>query len=179
MRSHPGKVDYASVGIGSPSHLAGELLKMRLSAYMVHIPYRGGGPAVAATMAGDVPVLIVSIPAAMSQVRAGRLRPIAVSTRERTSILPDVPTVAEAAGLPGYEVDSWYAVFAPAKTPDEAVARMSREIAAVVARPEVQAKLLEQGAEGRSSSPEALGKVVAHEILEWRAVVKHANIQAD
>ena len=179
MKSHPGKVDYASVGVGSPSHLAGELLKMQLSTYMVHIPYRGGGPAVAATMAGDVPVLIVSIPAAMSQVRAGRLVPIAVSTRGRTSILPDVPTVAEASGLKNYEVDSWYAVFAPAKTPDEVIARMSREIAAVVARPEVKAKLLEQGAEGRSSTPEALGKVVKREILEWRGLVKHANIEAD
>jgi tripartite-type tricarboxylate transporter receptor subunit TctC len=179
MRANPGKLDYASVGIGSPSHIAGELLKMRLPASMVHIPYRGGGPAVAAAMAGDVPLLIVSIPAAMSQVRAGRLRPLAVSTRQRTSILPDVPTVAEATGLPGYEVDSWYAVFAPAMTPDEAVARMSKEIAAVVARPEVKAKLLEQGAEGRSSSPEALGKIVTHEISEWRAVVKHAHIEGE
>src|SRR5688500_6118762 len=179
VKSHPGKVDYASVGIGSPSHIAGELLKMRVDGYMVHIPYRGGGPAVAATMAGDVPVLVVSIPAAMSQVRAGRLRALAVSTRQRTSILPDVPTVAEAAGLPNYEVDSWYAVFAPAKTPDEAVARMNREIAAAVSRPEVKAKLLEQGAEGRSSSPEALGKIVSHEIGEWRAVVKHAHIAVD
>jgi tripartite-type tricarboxylate transporter receptor subunit TctC len=179
MRANPGKVDYASVGVGSPSHIAGELLKMRLPAHMVHIPYRGGGPAVAATMAGDVPLLIVSIPAAMSQVRAGRLRPLAVSTRQRTSILPDVPTVAEATGLSGYEVDSWYAVFAPAGTPDEAVARMNQAIAAVVARPEVKAKLLEQGAEGRSSTPEALGKVVTHEIDEWRAVVKYAHIEAD
>lgn len=179
MRDHPGKVDYASVGIGSPSHIAGELLKMRLSAYMVHIPYRGGGPAVAAAMAGDVPLLIVSIPAAMSQVRAGRLRPLAVSTRMRTSILPDVPTVAEATGLSGFEVDSWYAVFAPAKTPDEAVARMNKEIATVVVQPAVKAKLLEQGAEGRSSAPEALGKIVTHEINEWRAVVKHAHIEAD
>jgi tripartite-type tricarboxylate transporter receptor subunit TctC len=179
MRANPGKVDYASVGIGSPSHIAGELLKMQLPASMVHIPYRGGGPAVAATMAGDVPLLIVSIPAAMSQVRAGRLRPLAVSTRERTSILPDVPTVAEATGLPGYEVDSWYAVFAPVNTPDEAVARMSKEIATVVARPEVKAKLLEQGAEGRSSSPAALGKIVTHEISEWRGVVKYAHIEAE
>ena len=179
MRANPGKLDYSSVGIGSPSHIAGELLKMQLPAYMVHNPYRGGGPAVAATMAGDVPLLIVSIPAAMSQVRAGRLRPLAVSTRQRTSILPDVPTVAEATGLPGYEVDSWYAVFAPASTPDEAVARMSKEIATVVARPEVKAKLLEQGAEARSSSPEALGKIVTHEIGEWRGVVKYANIEAE
>jgi tripartite-type tricarboxylate transporter receptor subunit TctC len=179
MRSHPGKIDYASVGVGSPSHIAGELLEMQLAAHMVHIPYRGGGPAVAATMAGDVPLLIVSIPAAMSQVRAGRLRPLAVSTRQRTSILPDVPTVAEATGLADYEVDSWYAVFAPAATPDEAVARMSREIAAVVARPEVKARLLEQGAEARSSSPAALGKIVTHEIGQWRALVKHADIRAE
>jgi tripartite-type tricarboxylate transporter receptor subunit TctC len=178
MRSHPGKVDYASVGVGSPSHIAGELLKMRLPAYMVHIPYRGGGPAVSATMAGDVPLLIVSIPAAMSQVRAGRLRPLAVSTRQRTSILKDIPTVAEATGIKDYEVDSWYAVFAPAKTPDEVVMRLNREIAAVVAQPAVMAKLLEQGAEGRSSTPEALGQTVSREISQWRAVVKHAHIEA-
>ncbi len=179
IRQNPGKLDYASVGVGSPSHIAGELLKMRLSAYMVHIPYRGGGPAVAATMAGDVPLLIVSIPAAMSQVRAGRLRPLAVSTRQRTSILKDIPTVAEATGLADYEVDSWYAVFAPAHAPDEAVERMSKAIATVVVQPAVKAKLLEQGAEGRSSTPEALGDVVSREIRQWRAVVKHANIKAE
>ncbi len=179
MKRSPGRIDYASVGIGSPSHMAGELLKLKLGVYMVHIPYRGGGPAVAATMAGDVPLLIVSIPAAMSQVRAGRLRPLAVSTLKRTSILPDVPTVAEATGLKDFEVDSWYAVFAPAKTPDEVVSRLNREIAAVVARPEVKAKLLEQGADGVGSTPEALGRMVTREIAEWRAVVKHANIQAE
>jgi tripartite-type tricarboxylate transporter receptor subunit TctC len=102
-----------------------------------------------------------------------------VSTQQRTSILPDVPTVAEATGMRDYEVDSWYAVFAPAGTPDEAVARMSKEISAVVAQPAVKAKLLEQGAEGRSSTPEALGKVVSHEIVQWRALVKHANIIAE
>jgi len=179
VKRNPGRMDYASVGIGSPSHMAGELLKMRLNAYMVHIPYRGGGPAVAATMAGDVPLLIVSIPAAMSQVRAGRLRPLAVSTRKRTSILPDVPTVAEAAGLKDYEVDSWYAIFAPVKVPDEVVERMNKEIATAVARPEVKARLLEQGAEAVSSTPEVLGRMVTREIEEWRTVVKHARIEGE
>jgi tripartite-type tricarboxylate transporter receptor subunit TctC len=179
MKQNPGKMDFASVGIGSPSHMAGELLKMRLNVFMVHIPYRGGGPAVAATMAGDVPLLIVSIPAAMSQVRAGRLRPLAVSTRKRTSILPDVPTVAEATGLKGYEVDSWYGVFAPAKVPDEVVARMNKEIATAVLRPEVKARLLEQGAEAVSSTPEVLGKMVTREIAEWREVVKRAKIEGE
>ena len=179
VKANPGRLDYASVGVGSPSHMAGELLKLSLGVYMVHIPYRGGGPAVAATMAGDVPLLIVSIPAAMAQVRAGRLRPIAVSTRKRTSILPDVPTVAEATGLKDYEVDSWYAVFAPAKTPDEVIARLNREIAAIAARPEVKAKLLEQGAEGVSSTPETLARMVTREIAAWRAVVKYARIQGE
>jgi tripartite-type tricarboxylate transporter receptor subunit TctC len=179
VKENPGKMDFASVGVGSPSHMAGELLKMRLNAFMVHIPYRGGGPAVMATMAGDVPLLIVSIPAAMSQVRAGRLRPLAVSTRARTPILPDVPTVAEATGLKGFEVDSWYAVFAPAKMPDEMVERMNREIAEVVRRPEIKAKLLEQGAVGVSSTPEALTATVRREIAEWRGVVARARIEGE
>ena len=179
VKSNPGRMDFASVGIGSPSHMAGELLKMRLNAFMVHIPYRGGGPAVMATMAGDVPLLIVSIPAAMSQVRAGRLRPLAVSTLKRTPILPDVPTVAEATGLKGFEVDSWYGVFAPAHTPEEVVQRMNKEIVTVVARPDVQAKLLEQGAVATSSTPEALGRRVTREIEEWRSVVKRAKIEGE
>ena len=179
IKANPGKIDYASVGIGSPSHMAGELLKMLSTTYMVHIPYRGGGPAVAATMAGDVPLLIVSIPAAMSQVRSGRLRPLAVSTKKRTPILPNVPTVAEATGLKNYEVDSWYAVFAPAKTPDEAIERMHKEIATIAVRPDVSAKLLEQGAVGVSSTPAELDKIVKREISEWRAVVKRANIEGE
>jgi tripartite-type tricarboxylate transporter receptor subunit TctC len=130
-------------------------------------------------MAGDVPLIVVSIPAAMSQVRAGRLRPLAVSTLKRTSILPDVPTVAEATGLADYEVDSWYAMFAPAKVPDEVVAVMNKAIAAAVAQPEVRAKLLEQGAEATGSTPERLGAMVSREIAQWRALVKHARIQGE
>jgi len=179
MKKNPGKLDYASVGIGSPSHIAGELLKLRLNAYMVHIPYRGGGPAVAAALAGDVPLIVVSIPAAMSQVRSGRLRPLAVTTQKRTSILPDVPTVAEATGLRDFEVDSWYAMFAPAKAPDETVAVMNKAIATAVALPAVKAKLLEQGAEGMSSTPERLGATVSREIAQWRELVKHVRIEGE
>jgi tripartite-type tricarboxylate transporter receptor subunit TctC len=179
MRQNPGKLDYASVGIGSPSHMAGELLELQLKTYMVHIPYRGGGPAVAAALAGDVPLVVVSIPAAMSQVRSGRLRPLAVTTQKRTSILPDVPTVAEATGLKTFEVDSWYAMFAPAKVPDETVAVMNKAIASVVAQPQVKAKLLEQGAEGMSSTPERLGSIVTREIAQWRELVKHTRIEGE
>ena len=118
-------------------------------------------------------------PAAMSQVRAGRLRPLAVTTHKRTSILPDVPTVAEATGLKDYEVDSWYALFAPAKVPDEVVALMNKAIAAAVSQAEVRAKLLEQGAEATSSTPEHLGAVVSREIAQWRTLVKHARIEGE
>ena len=163
------KITFASAGIGTPGHFAGELLKLRLNAYMVHIPYRGG----------DVPLIVVSIPAAMSQVRSGRLRPLAVTTQKRTSILPDVPTVAEATGLRDFEVDSWYAMFAPAKAPDEAVAVMNKAIATAVALPEVKAKLLEQGAEGMSSTPERLGATVTREIAQWRELVKHTRIEGE
>jgi tripartite-type tricarboxylate transporter receptor subunit TctC len=179
MKAHPRKIDYASVGVGSPSHMAGELLKLRLELDMVHVPYRGGGPAVAAAMAGDVPLLIVSIPAAMSQVRSGRLRALAVSTAKRTPILPNVPTVAEATGQKDFEVDSWYAVFAPAKTPPKVIQRTNRELAAVLARSDVKAKLLEQGAEAAPSTPEALARRVHREIGEWQSLVKRVPIEAD
>src|SRR5262245_24065953 len=114
IKGHPGRIDYASVGVGSPSHMAGELLELKLRAHMVHIPYRGGGPAVAATMAGDVPLLIVSIPAAMSQVRSGRLRPLAVRTKKRPPLRPNVPTIADATGLGDYDANSRHAVLPPA-----------------------------------------------------------------
>jgi tripartite-type tricarboxylate transporter receptor subunit TctC len=179
MKANAGKIDYASVGVGSPSHMAGELLKLKLDLDMVHVPYRGGGPAVAAAIAGDVPLLIVSIPAAMPQVRAGRLRALAVSTAKRTPILPDVPTVAEATGMKDFEVDSWYAVFAPARTPEDIILRTNKELAAVLARPEIKAKLLEQGAEAAPSTPEALAARVHREIAEWQALVKRVPIEAD
>ena len=176
VKQNPGKIDYASVGIGSPSHMAGELLKLRLTAYMVHIPYRGGGPAVAATMAGDVPLLIVSIPAAMGQVRSGRLRPLAVSTKKRTPILPNVPTIAEATGLKDYEVDSWYAVFAPAKTPDEAVARMHKEIAASRSGPTSAPSCSSRARWGQLHARGARPRSCTARSREWRDVVKRANI---
>ena len=179
IKAHPHKIDYASVGVGSPSHMAGELLKLKLDIDMVHVPYRGGGPAVAAAIAGDVPLLIVSIPAAMSQVRSGRLRALAVSTAKRTPILPEVPTVAEATGLKDFEVDSWYAVFAPAKTPQEVIQRVNTELAAVLARSEVKTKLLEQGAEAVPSTPEALARRVHREIAEWQALARRVPIEAE
>jgi len=178
-KAYPGKLNFASVGNGSPSHIAGELLKLKAGIDLVHIPYKGGGPAVADALAGQVQVLIVSIPAAMSQVKSGRLRPIAVTTLKRSPAAPEIPTVAESAGIPDYEVDSWYAMFAPAKTPPAIVARLQQEIARAVQLPEIKEKLLQQGADAVGSSSAELERVIKSELRKWEAVIRQAGIKVD
>ena len=178
-RAEPGRLNFASVGNGTPSHIAGELLKLTTHIDIVHVPYKGGGPAVAGALAGQVPLLIVTMPAAMGQVRAGRLRPLAVTTAKRNPGAPDIPTVAEALGLPDYEVDSWYAMFAPAKTPPAIVARMQKAIVGVIQRPEVRQKLLDQGGDPVGSTPEALDRLVKVELRKWAEVVRAAHIQVE
>ena len=140
------------MGAGTPSHIAGELLNLRAGIKLLHIPYKGGGPATTDVLGGQVPLLFVSIPAAMGFVKSGKLRPIAVTTLKRSPAAPDVPTVAEALGIPDYEVDSWYAIFAPARTPANIVGRLQQEVARVVRLPEVKQKLLEQGADAVGNS---------------------------
>jgi len=178
-KAKPGQLSYASVGTGSPSHIAGELLKLKAGIDIVHVPYKGGGPAVTDTIAGQVPILIVSIPAAMPFVRSGRLRPVAVTTLKRSPAAPTVPTVAEALGIKDYEVDSWYAMFAPAKTPLPIVERLQREIASVVQTTEIKEKLLQQGADGVGGTPEELDRIVRAELVKWQALVRDAKIKAD
>jgi len=178
-RARPGFLAFASVGNGTPSHIAGELLKLKAGIDMVHIPYKGGGPAVTDTVAGQVPFLFVTAPAALSQVRAGRLRALAVTTQKRSAAAPDIPTVAEALGMPDYEVDSWYAMFAPAKTPPAIVARMQKEAARAVRLPEVRQKLLEQGADAVGGTAEELDRVVKSELKRWAAVIRDAGIKLD
>jgi tripartite-type tricarboxylate transporter receptor subunit TctC len=176
-RAQPGKLAFASVGNGTPSHIAGELLKLRTGIDMLHVPYKGGGPAVADTLGGQVPLLMVSMPAVIGHVRAGKLLPLAVTTRKRNPGAPEIPTVAEALKLPDFEVDSWYALFAPAQTPAAVVARMQKEIARVIELPDVKARLLEQGGDTVGSSPQYLDKVVKGELLKWAEVVREANIK--
>lgn len=178
-KTYPGKLNFASVGNGSPSHIAGELLKLKAGIDLVHIPYKGGGPAVADTLAGQVQFLIVSIPAAIAHVRSGRLRAIAVTTLRRSPAAPDIPTVAESAGIPDYEVDSWYAMFAPAKTPPAIVARLQQEIARVVQLPEIKEKLLQQGADAVGGSSADLERVVKSEMRKWEVVIREAGIKLD
>ena len=128
------------------------------------------------TLVGHVQLIFVSIPVAMHYVKAGRLRGLAVTTLKRSPSAPDIPTVAEAANLPGYEVDSWYGVFAPAKTPQPIVRRMRDEIAKVVNVPEIREKLMEQGADAVGSTPEELGRVVTAELAKWAPLIRDAHI---
>ena len=177
-RAKPGTLSYASVGNGSPGHLAGELFKLRTSTLMTHIPYRGGGPAVTDVIGGQVPLLWVSIPAAAQFVKTGKLKALGVSTLKRSAAFPDVPTLQEA-GVADFEVDSWYAMFVPAKTPRAVVDRLNKALNTVVAEPAIREKLLAQGAEGVGGTPEALGATVAAELPKWAKLARDANIKAD
>jgi tripartite-type tricarboxylate transporter receptor subunit TctC len=178
-KEKPGVLNFASVGNGTPAHIAGELLKLKTGIDIVHIPYKGGGPAVADTLGGQVSMSIVSMPAAISHVRAGKLRALAVTTLKRNPGAPEIPTVAEALKIPDFEVDSWYALFAPANTPPAIVTRMQKEVARVIQQPEVKQKLLEQGGDTVGSSPEHLDRVVKGELKKWAEVVKAAKIKVD
>jgi len=178
-KAKPGSLNFASVGNGTPSHIAGELIKQKTGIDMVHIPYKGGGPAVADTLGGQVSFAIVTMPAAMSHVRAGKLKALAVTTAKRNPGAPDVPTVAEALKIPDYEVDSWYGLFAPAKTSPAIVARMQKAIVQTIQLPDVKQRLLEQGGDTVGSSPEHLGQVVKKELAKWPAIIKAANIKVD
>jgi tripartite-type tricarboxylate transporter receptor subunit TctC len=177
-KAKPDSLSFASVGNGSPGHLAGELLKLRTDTRMTHIPYKGGGPAVTDVMGGQVPLLWVSIPAAAAFVKSGKLKAFAVSTLKRSAAFPDVPTVQET-GIPDFEVDSWYAVFVPAKTPRAIIDKLNKAFNTVVREPAIQEKLLAQGAEGVGGAPEALGKVVTSELSRWAQLTKAANIKVD
>jgi tripartite-type tricarboxylate transporter receptor subunit TctC len=177
-KAKPGSISYASVGNGSPGHLAGAIMATDAGVDMTHIPYRGGGPAVTDVIAGQAPLLWVSIPAAAQFVKARKLRALAVSTAKRSAVFPEVPTMIES-GFKGFEVDSWYAMFVPAKTPQATIERLNKATQNVLAQPEVKEKLLGQGAEAVGNSPAQLSSVVKKEIVKWKQVVKSANIKID
>jgi len=177
-KAKPGTLAYASVGVGSPGHLAGELFKLRTGTQMTHVPYRGGGPAVTDVMGGQVPLLWVSIPAAAQHVKSGKLKALGVSTLKRSAAFPDVPTLQEA-GVPDFEVDSWYAMFVPAKTPKPVIDKLNRALNTTLQDPEIREKLLAQGSEAVGGTPEALGKTVDAELVKWAKLAKDASIKAE
>jgi tripartite-type tricarboxylate transporter receptor subunit TctC len=177
-KASPGKLNYASVGTGSPGHIAGELFKLKTGVDIVHVPYKGGGPAVTDTIGGQVQMLFVSMPAAWQQVKAGKLKAIAVTSAKRSQTAPDVPTIAES-GVPDFVVDSWYGALAPAKTPAAIVARLNAALVKVLEMPAVREKLFLQGAEAAPSTPAEFDRVIKDELAKWDYVIKAANIRPE
>ena len=178
-KSQPGKLNYSSSGVGSPLHLAAEMFKLRAGVDIVHVPYKGGAPSTTAAVAGEVQVLFGSVSATVPQIKAGRLRALAVTGLKRSSVLPNLPTLAES-GFPGFDVTAWYSFVLPAKTPRAIVMRLFDEAQRVVKLPEVQEALARQGLEiETSASPEELAMQIKTETAEWAKVIQTAGIKAD
>jgi tripartite-type tricarboxylate transporter receptor subunit TctC len=178
-KAKPGTLNFASPGNGSQAHVAVELLKLRLGLDLVHVPYQGVGPAVKDLLGGRINVMVAQVPSALSHIKAGKLRAIAVCSAAPLAALPGVPTVAAAAGLPGFEAVSWYAVMAPAGTPREVIAKIQGDIAKVLQMPDVREKLEAMGAEPSGETPAELAARIKAEYDAWGDVVRKAGIKAD
>ena len=177
-RARPGRLSFGSAGSGSPNHLSLELFKTMAGVKMVHVPYKGSGQLVGDLLAGQVQLASMGLPVAVPHVHSGKLRAIAVTGAARSSLLPEVPTVSEAA-LPGFEVTSWYGVFAPAGLPADIVAKLNSEIGSAVTAAEVKERLAALGAEPSVKSPDQFGRYVRQEITKWAKVVKDSGAKAE
>jgi tripartite-type tricarboxylate transporter receptor subunit TctC len=178
VKARPGKLNYASAGTGSTTHLAMEMLKSAAGLYIVHIPYNGNGPAGTAVIAGQVEALFGSLPAVLPHAKSGRVRPIAVGTPKRSPSLPDVPTVAES-GFPGFDASLWLAIMAPAGAPPAVVDRLHKEIVAVIGSPDAADALAKAGAEPISSTPAELAGMVKDGVGKYAKIVKQAGIKTE
>ena len=177
-KAKPGLLGYASDGNGTAMHLTGELLKSMTDSFIVHIPYRGTGPAVLATMGGETDLAIVDLASVRQQVRGGRIRLLAVTSRERSSLVPEVPTLAES-GVPGFESAGWFAVLAPAGTPAAVIHRISSELNAVLRQPEMRQQFANAGLEPLPGTPAELSALMTRETAKWAAVIKHSGATVD
>ena len=178
-RSRPGQLNFGSAGSGSPNHLAIELFKTMAKVSMVHVPSKGGsGQMVGDVLAGQVQLASIGLPPAMPYIKSGRLRVIAVTGARRSALLPDAPTVAEA-GLPGFDVTSWYGMFGPAGLPRELVMKVNADIAAVLAAPDVKERLATSGADPAPTTPEDLARLVREEVAKWAKVVAESGARVD
>ncbi|MGJ7487363.1 Bug family tripartite tricarboxylate transporter substrate binding protein [Variovorax sp. LT2P21] len=174
----PGKLSFGSSGSGGGTHLAGELFNMQAGTRLLHVPYKGSAPAMTDLLGGQVQFMFSDAPTALPQIKAGKVRAIAVASAQRSALLPDVPTVAES-GLPGYEAYSWAAFLAPAGTPKDLVQRLSADIGKALGDPQVKQRLYDAGAEAAPTTPEAFGKMLHTEIAKWTKVVRTADIKVD
>ncbi|MFN7445062.1 MAG: tripartite tricarboxylate transporter substrate binding protein [Curvibacter sp.] len=177
-KERPGKYNYASSGPGTPYHMAGELFKSMAGIYLVHIPYRGSSGARTDIVGGQVDMMFDALTTMAEQARAGKVRAIATSGRQRSSVLPDVPTLHES-GLPGYEATIWLGLMAPAATPRAVVDRLNQEISRIVGQPEVRQLWGRQGATPMVMTPQEFDKYMREDIAKWAAVIKSADIKAD
>jgi tripartite-type tricarboxylate transporter receptor subunit TctC len=177
-KAKPDQVTYATSSAGTIAHLSAELLNILTGIRTVHVPYKGGAPALAAIASNEVNIMFAALPSATPFVQAKRLRPIAQTSPKRWPTLPDVPTVAEA-GLPGLQVMEWYGALAPARTPTAVIEKINAEINRIVRKPDVQARFAELGIEAVTISPEEFGKQVVTDIATWAKVVKQAGIRLD
>lgn len=177
-RARPGALSYASPGIGTPQHFAGELMKTMLNLDMVHVSYKGATPALVDLLGGHVPVGFVALLPAIPHVKAGKLRPLAVTSPQRASALPEVLTFAES-GLPGFDIVQWFAVWVPAKTPKDIVDKLNSEVVKIIQSPEYKQRMLESGTEAVGSSAEHLGQFQKTEIEKYRKIAAAAGIKPE
>ena len=178
LKAQPGKLNFASSGKGTISHLAGELFKFNTGVNMVHVPYRGGGPALVDVLGGQVQINFANILSSLPHVKGGRLRGLAVTSAKRSSAITELPTVTES-GLPGYEVVQWNGVLAPARVPAAIVARLNSEIERMLALPEMKSRLAADGADAAGGPPEKFAAFIRADIDKWTKVIKAANVQVD
>lgn len=177
-RARPGSLNFASIGNASPPHLAGETFKMLAAVSAVHVPYKGGGPAQAALMAGEVQFMFDTAVSAMPHIKSGRTRALAVTTRERSPLLPALPTMAES-GLKDFDLDGWAGLVGPAGMPGEIALRLQQEIAVVLRTPDMAERMTTLGADARGSTPEEFRRFIAAEAEKWQRIVKASGAKID
>jgi len=177
-KAKPNELNYASSGIGTSTHLCGELFKTMAGVELQHVPYKGGGPAVGDLLGGQVQLMFATLPTVLEHVRAGKLRALGVTTAQRFAGAPDIPTIAEA-GLPGYDVSGWSGLFAPARTPREAIDRLAGETAKILADPALRQRFVAQGAQPAVKMPDEFAAFVDAEIEKWRKVAAASGMQAN
>jgi tripartite-type tricarboxylate transporter receptor subunit TctC len=178
-KNNPGKLNMASSGNGTSIHLAGELFKTMTGTFMVHFPYRGSGPALLDLIGGNMDLMFDNLPSAMPQIKAGKLKALAVTSAERSAALPELPTIAEAAALKGYEASSWFGLLAPAGTPPDVVNRVQQETAKALATPAMKERLLAQGAIPSGAGAADFAKFIAADTAKWAGVVKASGAKVD
>jgi tripartite-type tricarboxylate transporter receptor subunit TctC len=174
----PGKIDYASPGPGSPHHLAMEMFKQRTGAQFTHVPYKGAGPAIQDLLGGQISLMFLDLAAGAPQIKAGKLKALAVASDKRISALPDLPTVGES-GVPGFEAWAWQALAVPAGTPRDVVARLNAEYRKAIGVPELRQKLIDAGIDPLQSSPEDASAYMRSETLKWAQVISEGKITVE